>query len=299
VRAAAALAPRLEPLYVAYNRAAGARDPIELVRPYAAPEDREVAAFIASGLAFGNVRAVMQSVRTVLEAMGPSPAAFVRGFEPRRDARALETFGHRWIRGRDIAAMLWALHQMLATHGSLERCFLAGDDPEAPDVTIALESFSTRALALDYREVYGRTTGRPGVAYFFARPSTGSACKRLNLFLRWMVRRDAVDLGVWTGVAPARLVVPLDVHIVRLSRCLRLTRYSSPGWRMAAEITASLRRLDPMDPVRFDFSLCHLGMQGACGFGRRQRDRACPLRGVCHPGAVRGNISTRRPRAVR
>jgi uncharacterized protein (TIGR02757 family) len=124
---------------------------------------------------------------------------------------------------------------------------------------------------------------RPGVCYFFPRPSAGSACKRLNLYLRWMVRRDEVDLGVWARVSPGKLIVPLDTHVIRLGRCLRLTRYTSPGWKMAAEITASLRRLDPADPVRFDFALCHLGMMSACGFGRPQRDAHCPLKGLCHP----------------
>ena len=116
--------------------------------------------------------------------------------------------------------------------------------PAAPDVAAALDSFSTRALALDIRRAYGRVPKRPGVCYFFPRPSAGSACKRLNLFLRWMVRHDEVDLGVWTRLSPARLIVPLDTHVIRLGRCLRLTRYVSPGWKMAADITASLRRLD-------------------------------------------------------
>ncbi len=140
-----------------------------------------------------------------------------------------------------------------------------------------------RALAVDVRPVYGRVPKRAGVCYFFPRPSAGSACKRLNLFLRWMVRSDEVDLGVWRSVRPGQLIVPLDTHIIRLARCLRLTRYTSPGWKMAADITARLRALDPHDPVRFDFSICHVGMMNACGFGRGQGDSQCPLKGHCHP----------------
>jgi uncharacterized protein (TIGR02757 family) len=98
-----------------------------------------------------------------------------------------------------------------------------------------------------------------------------------------MVRRDAIDLGVWKTVSPARLIVPLDTHVIRLGRCLRLTRYTSPGWKMAAEITSSLRALHPADPVRYDFSLCHVGMMSACGFGKAQRDSQCPLKGMCYP----------------
>jgi uncharacterized protein (TIGR02757 family) len=157
------------------------------------------------------------------------------------------------------------VRQMLQA-GSIEAFFLEGYDRSAADVGAALESFSTRALAIDVRAAYGGVPSTPGVRYFFPKPSAGSGCKRLNLFLRWMVRRDAVDLGVWSHVQPAALIMPLDTHVIRVGRCLRLTRRTSPGWRMAAEITASLRALDPIDPVKYDFSLCHLGMANACGF---------------------------------
>jgi hypothetical protein len=113
-----------------------------------------------------------------------------------------------------------------------------------------------------------------------------------------MVRKDAIDLGIWTNVAPARLIVPLDTHVIKLGHCLRLTRYASPGWKMAAEITASLRALDPHDPVRYDFSLCHVGMMNACGFNRPQKDSQCPLRGICRPVA-RKRPPSRRPSAPR
>jgi uncharacterized protein (TIGR02757 family) len=159
------------------------------------------------------------------------------------------------------------------------------------DVGPALDRFSRRALALDISEAYGRVPNRPGVCYFFPRPSAGSACKRLNLFLRWMVRRDEVDLGVWRVVTPAKLIVPLDTHVIRLSRCLRLTGNTSPGWKMASDITASLRRLDPEDPIRFDFALCHVGMMNACGFGRRQGDAQCPLKGLCRPCKRRRHLA--------
>jgi uncharacterized protein (TIGR02757 family) len=190
---------------------------------------------------------------------------------------------HRWTRGADLVALLWMLCQMIEQSGSIERFFLAGYSPDAEDVGRALDSFSARALALDMRRAYGRVPRRPGVCYFFPRPSAGSACKRLNLFLRWMVRDDEVDLGVWQRVAPSKLIVPLDTHVIRLGRCLRLTRYTSPGWKMAADITASLRALNPDDPVKFDFSLCHVGMMNACGYGTARRDAQCPLKGLCRP----------------
>ncbi len=277
------LRDHLEPLYASFNHERSATDPIELVRPYADPRDREVAGFISAGLAFGNVATVMQSAGAVLERMGPSPAAWLRRFDPRVDAALFATLVHRWTRGVDIVALLWVLRQMLDRSGSIEGFFVEGDDPSSPDISGGLESFTTRALALDLRRAYRRVPARPGVAYFFTRPSQGSACKRLNLFLRWMVRRDAVDLGVWTRVDSSRLIVPLDTHIIRLGRCLRLTKYTSPGWRMAADITRTLRLIDPSDPIRFDFSLCHVGMMGSCGFGETRGNARCPLKGVCRP----------------
>jgi uncharacterized protein (TIGR02757 family) len=247
-----------------------------------------VVAFCAASLAFGRVASVLQSIERLLDIMGGEPAAYVRGFDPFRRKKAFAGFVHRWTRGPDLVALLWILKQMFDQSGSIEGFFLEGYDPAAADVTAALDNLSSRALALDVTAAYGPPTDgrdrrRPGVCYFFPRPSAGSGCKRLNLFMRWMVRRDALDLGVWSRVAPAQLIVPLDTHVIRVGRCLRLTRYTSPGWRMARDITESLRRLDPDDPVKYDFSLCHLGMMNACGFNRAQADGQCPLRGVCRP----------------
>jgi uncharacterized protein (TIGR02757 family) len=280
--------PRLDEQYEQFNCAAAVTDPIQIVRRYTQRDDVEIVGFCAAALAFGRVQSVLASTEELLRVMGPSPAAYVRTFEPRRDAEQWRHLVHRWIRGVDLAALLWLLRQMLEAHGSIEGFFAHQADPEAETIEQALDAFSTRACALDQREVYGSpvaATSRtgPGVAYFFARPSRGGACKRLNLFLRWMVRRDKVDLGIWSKVRPSQLIVPLDTHVIRVGRCLRLTNYTSPGWRMAADITASLRALDPDDPVRYDFSLCHIGMMNACGYGRRQRDARCPLRGCCRP----------------
>ena len=277
------LSARLDGLYEDYNRVDSASDPIHRVRPFARADDREVAGFCAGALAFGRVASVLNSIDALFALMGPRPADFVRRFDPENPPGNMRDLVHRWIRGDDLVALLWILRQMLEQSGSIERFFLEGYRSEDEDVGPALDSFSTRALALDIRRAYGRVPRRPGVCYFFPRPSAGSACKRLNLFLRWMVRTDQVDLGAWTMVPASKLIVPLDTHVIRLGRCLRLTRYVSPGWKMAADITRTLRRLDPDDPVRFDFSLCHVGMMNACGFGRKQGDSQCPLKGLCRP----------------
>ncbi len=276
------LKERLDAVYSSFNCVDSATDPIHIVRRFANPADREVVGFCAAALAFGRVASVLQSIERLLVLMGPSPAQFVRAFNPRKQRAAFEGLVHRWTRGDDLVALIVVLQQMLE-RGSIEQYFLEGHDAAASDVSGALESFSTRALAIDQREAYRNGRCHPGVAYFFPRPSSGSGCKRLNLFLRWMVRKDAVDFGLWTKVPPAKLVVPLDTHVIRVGRCLRLTRYTSPGWRMAVDITNTLRKLDPDDPVKYDFALCHIGMADECGFNREQGDSLCPLSGLCRP----------------
>jgi uncharacterized protein (TIGR02757 family) len=247
------------------------------------------------------VASILQSLERLLAVLQPSPAAFLASFDPRTDLARFEAVGHRWFRGRDVAALLWILRQMIARSGSIEGFFLEGFDAAAPDVGAGLESFSSRALALDVQPIYGkrsRATRGPGVAYFFPRPSSGSACKRLNLFLRWMVRHDGVDFGQWTRVPARSLVIPLDTHIVRVGRCLGLTTCATPGWRMAAQITASLRRVEAGDPVRYDFALCHLGMKVGCDVNEECRAEACPLREVCRASA-RTRPPSHRPSARR
>src|SRR5258705_3595364 len=137
--------------------------------------------------------------------MGPSPSAFVRRDDARHDGPAFGGIVHRWTGETDIVALLWLLRQMIDRAGSVEGFFLEGYDAGADDVESALDSFSTRALALDLKAAYGRVPKRPGVCYFFPRPSAGSGCKRLNLFVRLMVPRDALDVGVWTRLSAVQM----------------------------------------------------------------------------------------------
>jgi len=283
-QAVALLKPGLDTLYTAFDIDHAVSDPIWIVRRFPRAADREIVAFCAAALAFGRVQSILNSIEALLQVMGPRPAEFVRHFEPIRDGRPLRPLVHRWIRGVDLVALLWVLRQMLERSGTLEGFFTDGHPRDAVTVREGLESFSTRAMALDLGAAYGRVPDRPGVAYFFSRPSSGGACKRLNLFLRWVVRRDRVDLGLWTRVHPSQLIVPLDTHVIRVGRCLRLTQKKTAGWRMAEDITQALRQLDPDDPVRYDFAICHLGMMEACGAGNVRADSRCPLRGMCRPG---------------
>jgi uncharacterized protein (TIGR02757 family) len=277
------LRPELDRQYEAFNHPESAFDPIQVVRRYEALDDREVVAFVSAGLAFGRVASVVASIEAVCRVLGPAPASFVRAFDPARDGRPLRGLVHRWTKGADFVALLLILRRLLEAHGSIERAFSSNLATDAEDVGDALEAFSAAARAVDLAAAYGRVPPTPGAHYFFSRPSTGAACKRLNLFLRWMARRDGVDPGGWTTVPPRQLVVPLDTHTIRVGKCLRFTRRTTPGWKMAVDITRALRAIDPDDPVRYDFSLCHLSMMGACGWGTKRGNAHCPLRQFCRP----------------
>jgi uncharacterized protein (TIGR02757 family) len=285
---AAALRPLLDALDARLDRSARlAADPVELPRRYADPLDQEVAGLFAACLAYGRADVFKPILARVLDAMAPSPAAFVRAFARAPDPAAFAFAVYRFNRPRDLAALAAAAGDVALRHGSLGARFgalyrEAGGGPEALRSALA-------AFARELREAHPvvpllRGRGHRGLLHLLPDAAGPGASKRWNLYLRWMVRGpDAVDLGAWRGVVPpAALLVPLDTHVHRVARCIGLTRRADASWRTAEEITAALRRVDPDDPVRYDFALCHLGMSGACPARReRARCRACPLAAAC------------------
>ncbi len=277
---AGALRDPLERLYREFDYGARVRrDAVRFPLRYADPRDREIVALLTACLAYGRVELFSRALEGVLAAMGPSPSAFVAEFEPARDAARFAGFRYRFNRPRDIAAFCVAAREVLARYGSLEKCFLAGDPDGRGPIAPALEHFARAFLDADLRSVF--PGGRPsrGYRHLFPLPSAGGPCKRLLLFLRWMVRREPPDFGLWAAVAPARLLVPVDTHVENMSRAIGLTRRRTRNWRMAEEITAALAVLDPADPVKYDFALCHTRMAGDC------RDRRDPV--VCPPCGLR------------
>ncbi len=263
-------------------------DPLEFPHRYAEPADREIVGFYASALAYGRVAQIRATLEDLTRRLGPHPATFVRNFDARRDGGVFRGFVHRFHRGRDMILLTAILSRALGDAGSLEEWFLAGDSPAEEDIAVGLSSFCRRSLDVSgLPPGAGVRGGRlaPGapVRYFFSSPASGSACKRLNLFLRWMVRpNDGLDLGLWTRVAPSRLVIPLDTHIARIATNIGLTARRTPDWKMAVDITERLRELDPEDPIRYDFALCRLGILDYCP---RRRDplkcARCHIQPVC------------------
>ena len=254
------LAHSLEDLSRRFDRRFLGTDPVGIVRRFHDPADREVVAFLAAGLAYGRVAGIRASLEEMLDRFGEPPAEFLRRFDPRRDTARLATFTHRFTRGRDVALLLWLLRQAVERAGSLERFFAAGDDPRDATLERTMDGFGARLFGLDARPL---SAALPGARWLLPLPSGRSVAKRHCLLLRWLVRADdGVDLGLWSGISPARLIVPLDVHLQRVARALGWTRRRTPGWAMALEVTARLRRFSPQDPVRHDFALCRLGILG-------------------------------------
>jgi uncharacterized protein (TIGR02757 family) len=240
-------------------------DPLELVREYERPEDAEIAAFIAAAFALGRTGPMREAIQRVLDPMGASPHEFILRYHPSRCEALYQGFVYRFIGEKDLHLLLWWLNQIVKREGCLEGFFMKHVEERTPDIGLSLSSFVHAILALPTAPVLDTLPPKgSGVRHFLADPADGSGCKRLNLFLRWVVRRGSPDLGIWRAVDPSRLIIPLDTHVARLGRRLGLTKRTSPGWAMAEEITMRLRRLDASDPVKYDFALCHVGMRHPC-----------------------------------
>lgn len=240
----------LEKTYRAMNRPEYIHpDPLEFVWRYPGKADREVVGLIAACLAYGNVRQILKSVDKVLSPMGRSPAAWLRGTSPQAIRKALAGFRHRFTTGAEMAVFLLNIKSAIEEHGSLEKLFLLGYRKEEPTAEEALyrfiNAFNSRACA---------PTLTPC-------PERKSSFKRVNLFLRWMVRKDAVDPGVWTRVSPSRLIIPLDTHMRQVSMGMGITRRKDTSMKTAVEITRFFSRINPSDPVKYDFALTRAGIR--------------------------------------
>jgi uncharacterized protein (TIGR02757 family) len=242
----------LERLYRKYNRREFVDpDPLLFLYDYDDIHDREVVGMIASSLAFGNVKQIMRSVGSVLEVMGNSPCRFLKRSTPLSIKNAFSGFRHRWITGEELSSMFIGMKETINRYGTLEEAFAAGYDKSDCDILIATERFVDKII------------GAGGVPYcrLLPSPRKKSACKRLNLFFRWMVRSDRVDPGGWNCISASRLLVPLDTHMYRIGVVLGLTERKQKGIKTVLEITKGFREIAWEDPVKYDFALTRLGIR--------------------------------------
>ncbi len=245
------LGRRLEELYATYNRRCYVKpDPLQFLYDYENIGDREIVGLIAASLAYGRVAQILRSVRVVLDTMGKSPRRYVESADRRRLERDFRGFKHRFTTDRELVRLLTGLNRVIEHYGSLNDCFLAYMPGGASDIRPGLAGLADRL------------NGNNGkYNSLIACPAKRSACKRHFLFLRWMVRRDDVDPGGWTGISPADLIVPLDTHMHAIACGLGLTERRQADMAAALDVTAAFKRFSPEDPVRYDFALTRLGIR--------------------------------------
>ena len=279
----ALLGERLEALRGDWTARRLDSDPLEFARN-AKPEDQEITAFVAASLAFGRVASIRNSIRRILDALENRPAAFLDEWDE-RPLPALKRFVHRWVTGKDVEDFLRRVRGARRAHGSLGALF-ASEDDGAEDFVPSLITFLRNLSSFD-----SRRSGSPsrGLRFLLPSPAAGSACKRQHLFLRWMIRSEGFDLGLWTGgrLAPARLLLPMDTHVHRIARYLGLTLRPTADLAAAREATAWLRKLNPEDPVAYDWALSRLGILAECVTEKTRRHcLRCAVRPVCRESLV-------------
>jgi len=269
----------LEKLYRKYNhRDLIKPDPLQFVYRYDDPSDMEVAAFLAADLAYGRVEQIQKSLTNLFERMGESPYAFVKDFG-KAERKKLKGFKHRFTTDQDISDLLMLLHKILNQYGSIEKFFIQGFNLGDINIVPALSKFCNSLIDM-YSAEHNVKTSR-GLKYLLVNPAKGSACKRLNLFLRWMVRDDDVDTGLWKSIDKARLVVPIDVHMGRLCKILGFYNKKAVSLKTAIKITEGFAEIEPADPVKYDFSLSRIGIVENCN-GRYHNDcEFCELFKFC------------------
>ena len=272
---AASLRNNLETLRMRYDKRFLHTDPLIFPRSFKRKDDREVVGLIASSLAYGNVKTISANVRRLMDWMGPRPADFARNLNPKLGLYSLGEFQHRWTRARDVVCLVHFAGRMLDNSGSIGNFFEKGYKPG--NISSSINQFSIRALNLDHGGLYSscKLPSKAGVRFFFTNTMTG-ACKRLNMYLRWMVRSDdGLDLGLWQFIPTNELIIPLDTHIFRIGHHLGWTHRKTLGFRTAIDITENLAFYDPLDPVKYDFALSRMGMLKNCP--RHDNPQECEL----------------------
>lgn len=262
------LKPGLEKLYRLFDRSFISPDPLECVPLKGNFKERELQAFIASIFAYGRADMIVKNVSYILGELGPKPfATLMDGAYSSK----LKTFKYRFHKRADLLWLLDRLQEIYRDHGSIEKAFIASGENH----TDRLYGFSL----LFRKKLGGRSQPR---TFLVPSPKSGAACKRMNLFLRWMVRSDSLDLGLWKKIKPSELIIPLDVHVHRIAGRIGLVSKGPANFKKAVELTENLKLLDPADPVRYDFAICSLGKLGHCGKEPiAEKCRECLLKSRC------------------
>ena len=232
-------------------------DPLEFPHKFTNPFDIEISAFLSSIFAYGNVIQINNSLEKIHSIMKMKPYEFVMKYNYDKSAGKFKDVKHRFYTSSDIAKLFYGLNKIYTAYGSLRYFFMLYYFDNDENLKNSISFFSHHLLEIISQK--GKLS--PGIKFMFPDPLKGSACKRMNLFLRWMVRKDDLDFGLWTEISTAQLLIPIDTHVAKICKQLKLTKRRTVSWIMAEEITKRLRNFDPVDPVKYDFAICHIGMR--------------------------------------
>jgi uncharacterized protein (TIGR02757 family) len=250
------LKQKLDYHYKAFDKSELEPDPLQFPHLFEDKKDIEVMAFIASVFAYGNVKQIINSLNTFLLIAKNQPCEFISNISTTKNLPT--NFVHRFYSTKDILHLFQLLNLAYDENGSLKNLFLSGYDSEEENLKNAITQFNKYFLTKAQKEFKKLSRG---ILFMFPLPEKGSACKRMNLFLRWMVRKDELDFGFWKEIPTSKLIIPVDTHIARICKKLKLTKRKNVSWKMAEEITENLKKFDPNDPVKYDFAICHIGMR--------------------------------------
>ena len=265
----------LEGLYSKYNHKRFIPpDPLQFVYHYKKKGDMEIAGFLAACFAYGAVEQIEKFVTRLLGKMGKSPAKFIKNFSS-KDKKTFKSLKYRFNTGEDIISLFEILKKVLNRYGSLENLFPAGYSNSDENIIPAAEKFIQNLL-----KMHNRKTSN-GLKFLLSAPSRGGTCKRLFLFLRWMVRDDEVDGGLWKKIDKRKLIAPVDVHIGRLSKLIGLHNRKTTNLKTAIEITEGFAQICPQDPVKYDFALCRIGILENCTGEKNDYCPNCELAEFC------------------
>ncbi len=278
---AAVLKQCLDSLAAGYGADHLDSDPVGLVHDFSDPLDIETAGFIAASLAYGGAAQIRRSVSDALDRLDRSPGKMTASCSQRELIQRFDGFKHRWTDGGDMADALSVLGGIIRELGSVGHFIGQIDQLDQPTIECAMTAFAARFAAEVGPSEPRRTPGRSR-SYLVPSPANGSACKRLAMYFRWMVRGpDAIDFGLWKSIDPARLIIPVDRHIARMGKLLGLTQRNAADWKMALEISQALRKIDPSDPIRYDFALVRPGILRECTERTKGDCTDCDLKAVC------------------
>ena len=249
---------KLEYHYKAFDRSKLEPDPLQFLHMFKDERDIEVVGLIASIFAYGNVKQIENTLKKFIIVFERKPYSFVKNFSLSKDSKKISGIKHRFYTEADVLKLFIILTKEIKKHKSIKQIFLQGCNITDENVKNGISNFSNHFLN-SFIETFGEISA--GIKFMFPLPEKGSACKRMNLFLRWMVRKDELDFGLWKEIATSKLVIPVDTHIARISRALKLTQRKNADWKMAEEITSKLKKYDAEDPIKYDFAICHIGIR--------------------------------------